>query len=213
MWVTGLLRRTWRKKGHPAWKHSGSGVVFLKPGFPSFPLTSAQAACESVTVQGMIQTQVRKKVKYLVHSCSVFIFIVVQGSSPSFPPCLFWSWHTSTHPSPHTLPTQTDRHTPFLFVGYNSRRQAFGSLIFKMTLLTLPPTSESCTDCSWRCRAFLGWPFTTWPQLFAFLLRKPSWRMPWAALCTPGQNKIMQQNSMPFPWGRVEAHSWGQWLG
>lgn len=139
MWVTGLLRKTWRKKGHPAWKHSGSGVVFLKPGFPSFPLTSAQTACESVTVQGMIQTQVRKKVKYLVHSCSVFIFIVVQGSSPSFPPCLFWSWHTSTHPSPHTLPTQTDRHTPFLFVGYNSRRQAFGSLIFKMTLLTLPP--------------------------------------------------------------------------
>lgn len=207
MWVTGLLRRTWRKKGHPAWKHSGSGVVFLKPGFPSFPLTSAQTACESVTVQGMIQTQVRKKVKYLVHSCSVFLFIVVQGSSPSFPPCLFWSWHTSTHPSPHTLPTQTDRHTPFLFVGYNSRHQAFGSLIFKMTLLTLPPHERELYQLQLAVPGVLRVAVKDLVQLFAFLLRKPSWRTPWAALCTPGQNKITKQNSMPFPWGRVEAHS------
>lgn len=43
----------------------------------------------------------KQKVNYLVHSCSVFIFIVVQGSYPSCPPRLFWLWHTFTHPFPH----------------------------------------------------------------------------------------------------------------
>lgn len=126
------------KEGTPHTERSSSGVVFVRPSFPSFPRTSAQTACESVTVQGMIQTQVRKKkkkVKYLVHSCSVFIFIVVQGSRPSFPPRLFWLWHTRTHPSPHTLPHRhTHTHTLFLFVGYNGRHQAFGSLILKTTI-------------------------------------------------------------------------------
>lgn len=37
------------------------GVVFLSPSFPSFPLTSVQTARESLTVQGVIQTQVRNK--------------------------------------------------------------------------------------------------------------------------------------------------------
>lgn len=143
MWVTGLLRRTWRKKGRPTPNAPAAVWCFSDPVFlPSHePLPRQHASL--LQCKAWYKLRSEKKVKYLVHSCSVFIFIVVQGSCPSFPPCLFWLWHTPTRPSPHTLP---HRHTRtqalFLFVGYNSRHQAFGSLILKTTIWTLPPLEE-----------------------------------------------------------------------
>lgn len=56
------------------------------------PLSPAcpHTASESVTVQDMIQTQVRKKkVKYIAHPCSVLILTVVDKSQLLFPLPLF----------------------------------------------------------------------------------------------------------------------------
>lgn len=124
------------KEGTPHTERSSSGVVLVRPSFPSFPRTSAQTACESVTVQGMIQTQVRKKkkkkVKYLVHSCSVFIFIVVQGfAPPSLPACFGCGTHAPTHP--HTRShTDTHVHTrSFCLLGTTADTRRLGHWFWK----------------------------------------------------------------------------------
>lgn len=67
----------------------------------------------------------KKKVNYLVHSCSVSIFIVLQGSSPSSLPRLFWLWLTSTHPSPRTPHTDTYMYMYFFICWVQQQTPGF----------------------------------------------------------------------------------------
>lgn len=134
-----------KEGGHPARKQLEQCCGVLKSRFSFLPtilcpgsVRGSYSARHDTNSGQKKKKKKKKKVKYLVHSCSVFIVIVVQGSFPSFPPRLFRLRHTSTRPSPHTLPPH--RHTYiyvfcFVFVGYNSRHQAFGSLIFTKTIL------------------------------------------------------------------------------
>lgn len=162
----------------------------------------------------------KQKVNYLVHPCSVFIFIVVQGSYPSCPPRLFTRLPTHPHTDTHT-------HTHILFkllVGYNSRHQAFGSLILKKILLTLPPCEKKL------CQVQLAVPGVSKVAVDHLAPAnpssspswwgsppggKPSWRAPglhFPALVkktTPNQREA----PAPFPWGWWEARSWDRQLG
>lgn len=125
------------------------------------------------------------------------------------------------------IPTQTHNRTCILFkllVGYNSRHQAFGSLILKKTLLTLPPSEQEL------CQLQLAMPGI--PRVAIDHLapanpssspswwgsphgEKPSWRAPGPHFTPPVKKTTPKQREAPvlFPWVWWEAGSWGRWLG